>query len=62
MTKIEIVEEEEMVTPMRSMSISEARKTEGLKAYKEFMKFLTKSEIKNIEKSVKEFHSNFKIG
>lgn len=44
------------------MNISEARKIEGLKVYKEFMKFLTKTEIKNIEKSTKEFHSKFRIG
>ncbi len=43
------------------MNISEAKKREGLKAYKEFMKFLTNKEIKNIEKSAKEFHSKFKI-
>ena len=41
--------------------MSDARKAEGLKAYKEFMKFITEAEIKNIEKSVKEFHSKFRI-
>lgn len=39
----------------------DARKVEGLKAYKEFMKFITKTEIKNLEKSVKEFHSKFNL-
>lgn len=39
-----------------------AREAEGQKAFKEFMKFLTKRDMKNIEQSVKEFHANFKLG
>ncbi len=39
-----------------------AREAEGQKAFKEFMKFLTKRNMKSIEQSVKEFHANFKLG
>ncbi|MHB1830548.1 MAG: hypothetical protein ACYCO0_04100 [Candidatus Micrarchaeaceae archaeon] len=57
---MKIKEETIRVTGKRVML--EAREAEGRKAFKEFMTFLTKKDIKNIEQSVKEFHANFKLG
>ena len=53
-------EETMRVTGKRVML--KAREAEGQKAFKQFMKFLTKKDIKNIEDSVKAFHANFKLG
>ena len=39
-----------------------ARKAGGLKALYRLREILTKRDIKSIEKSVREFHTNFKLG
>ena len=47
---------------LKDKALLKAMEVDGQRAFKAFMKFLTKKNIKNIEQSVKEFHANFKLG
>ncbi len=57
-----IREAEKMHTAVGRGVMLKVRAAEGLKAYKEFMKFLTNEDLKNIDRSVKEFHTKFRFG
>lgn len=43
-------------------SLLKAREAEGLKAFKRLQKLLTKSDVDNIERSMRVFRAKFKLG
>jgi hypothetical protein len=38
------------------------REAAGMRAYKKLLKLLSTEDVKEIEKSAREFHKNFKLG